>query len=320
MPRTALRFPVLTAIPPPKLLISRRAPARTGTVVSVCCVSVSAVSVARVVSMLVCPPPSFARRRVSPLGAGAPVYAASLWRGAGSDMNSRGRPRARSASCGTVKENRLTTGRCFDRADSPIRAATAGQRSAAGGRSSSARAFVTTRRSSSSVVRQASHEGRCASSAVRSGPASSPSTYSESRSVHWSVIVPAPSALEMPAERHAGMMQLRFRRAGHDPQHVGDLLVPVPLDIVQHEHLPRAVGQAPDGLLEVHRQLRRRRAPRHPVEDVGRVVIAAALCAEGGAPGEDDVHRQAVQPCPERLFAPERRELGPCTDEYFQRV
>src|SRR2546426_2866792 len=31
------------------------------------------------------------------------------------------------ASCGTVKENRLTTGRVFERADSPIRAATAGQ-------------------------------------------------------------------------------------------------------------------------------------------------------------------------------------------------
>src|SRR5712664_4051518 len=164
------------------------------------------------------------------------------------------------ASCGIVKENRLTTDRVFDRADSPIRAATAGQRSAAGGRSSNARAFVTTRRSSSSVVRQASHEARCASNAVRSGLVSSPSRYSESRSVHWSIIryslplllrphpsPPAPSpyhlALEMLAERHAGMMQLRFRRAGHDPQHVGDLLVPVPLDIVQHEHVSRAVGQ-----------------------------------------------------------------------------
>src|SRR6266850_1523410 len=139
------------------------------------------------------------------------------------------------ASCGTVKEKRLTTARAFDRADSPIRAATAGQRSAVGGRSSSARALVTTRRSSSSVVRHPSHEATCASSAVRSGPASSSSRYSESRSVHWSFIVPAPSALEMPAERHAGMMQLRLRRAGHDPQHVGDLRVPIPLDIVQHE-------------------------------------------------------------------------------------
>src|SRR5438874_9649105 len=54
--RTALRLHVLTAISPPKLLISRRAPARTGTVVSVCCASASAASVARVVSMLVDPP------------------------------------------------------------------------------------------------------------------------------------------------------------------------------------------------------------------------------------------------------------------------
>src|SRR5438876_9564160 len=67
MTRTALRFHVLTAISPPKLLISRRAPARTGTVVSVCCMSASAASVARVVSMLVYPPPSSARRRVPPL-------------------------------------------------------------------------------------------------------------------------------------------------------------------------------------------------------------------------------------------------------------
>src|SRR3989442_11307601 len=89
MTRTALRLHVLTAISPPKLLISRRAPERTWTVVSVCCVSASAASVARVVSMLVYPPPSSARRRVSPLGAGAPVSAASLGRGAGSDMNSR---------------------------------------------------------------------------------------------------------------------------------------------------------------------------------------------------------------------------------------
>src|SRR3989442_8628149 len=88
-------------------------------------------------------------------------------------------------SCGTVKENRLTTGRVFERADSPIRAATAGQRSAAGGGSSSARAFVTTRRSSSSVVRQASHEARGPSNAGRSGPVTSPSRQSQGRSVHW---------------------------------------------------------------------------------------------------------------------------------------
>src|SRR5207302_1076744 len=54
--RTALLLQVFTAISPPKLFTSRRAPARTGTVVSVCCASARPASVARVVSMLVCPP------------------------------------------------------------------------------------------------------------------------------------------------------------------------------------------------------------------------------------------------------------------------
>src|SRR5205807_9823601 len=117
-------------------------------------------------------------------------------------------------------------------------------------------ALGTTGRGSSGVVQRASHDATCASSVVRSESVSSPSRYAESRSLHWSFIVPAPSALEMLAERHTGMMQLRFRRAGHDPQHVGDLLVPVALDIVLQEHLPGAVGQPPDGLFVVDRQLR----------------------------------------------------------------
>src|SRR2546430_3559557 len=54
--RTALLLQVFTAISPPKLFTSRQAPARTGTVVSVCCASARPASVARVVSMLVCPP------------------------------------------------------------------------------------------------------------------------------------------------------------------------------------------------------------------------------------------------------------------------
>src|SRR2546425_895015 len=49
--RTALRLHVLTAISPPKLLTSRRAPLRTGTVVSVCCRA----RAARVVSVVSIP-------------------------------------------------------------------------------------------------------------------------------------------------------------------------------------------------------------------------------------------------------------------------
>src|SRR2546430_1629299 len=36
------------------------------------------------------------------------------------------------------------------------------------------------------------------------------------------------------------MMQLRFRRSRDDAEHVGDLVVLVALDVVQHEHLARA--------------------------------------------------------------------------------
>src|SRR2546427_9081812 len=61
--RTALRLHVSTAISPPKLLTSRRAPLRTGTVVSVCCRA----RAARVVSVVSIPSvlSSFGRDRKS---------------------------------------------------------------------------------------------------------------------------------------------------------------------------------------------------------------------------------------------------------------
>src|SRR6266496_5617728 len=71
-------------------------------------------------------------------------------------------------------------------------------------------------------------------------------------------MIPAPSALEMFAQRHTRVMQLRLGRSGHDPEHVGDFLVPVPFDVVQNEYLARSIGQPPDRLLEVERELQRR--------------------------------------------------------------
>src|SRR5438034_5887886 len=67
--RTALRLHVLTAISPPKLLTSRRAPLRTGTVVSVCCRA----RAARVVSVVSIPSvlSSFGRRPGPPPAATA---------------------------------------------------------------------------------------------------------------------------------------------------------------------------------------------------------------------------------------------------------
>src|SRR5438309_4297904 len=112
----------------------------------------------------------------------------------------------------------------------------------------------------------ASHAGQLAtwaSSAARSAMPRSPSRYSESRSVHWSRVIVhppslprlSPSSVQMLSQRHARVMQLRFRRPGHDPQHARDLLVLVAFQVVQYEHLARAVGEPPDRLLEVQRQV-----------------------------------------------------------------
>src|SRR2546422_8303635 len=71
-------------------------------------------------------------------------------------------------------------------------------------------------------------------------------------------MMPPPSSIEMLPQCHPCVMQLRFRRPGHDAEHVRDLLVLVALHIVQHEHLARAVGEPADRLLEIERQLDRK--------------------------------------------------------------
>ena len=115
------------------------------------------------------------------------------------------------------------------------------------------------------------------------------------------------------------MMQLRFRRPGHDPEQLGDLLVPVSLEVVQHEHLSCPVGEPAHRLLEIHRDLGRRRRAGGRLQRTLRVVVAPALAAERRPPREDYVHREAVEPGPEGSFAPEGRELGPGADEHVLR-
>jgi hypothetical protein len=46
-------------------------------------------------------------------------------------------------------------------------------------------------------------------------------------------------------------MQLRFGGAGRDAEQLGDLLVPVALDVVQDEHLAGAGRQSGDRLFEI---------------------------------------------------------------------
>src|SRR2546422_60581 len=113
--------------------------------------------------------------------------------------------------------------------------------------------------------------------------------YSESRSVQVSFIVTPPSipqsairnpqSFKMFPQRHPRMMQLRFRRPGHDPEHVRDLLVLVALYVVQHEHLTRAVGQSPDRLLEIERQVVDHGAARQCVERILGIGIGSAVSA-----------------------------------------
>src|SRR3989442_64194 len=111
------------------------------------------------------------------------------------------------------------------------------------------------------------------------------------------------------------MVQLRFRRSRDDAEHVGDLVVLVALDVVQHEHLARAVGEAAHRVVEVHRDVRGMRPARRRFERRGGVVEASPLHAERRAPRQDHIHGQAVQPGPEGRFAPEGRELLPGADE-----
>src|SRR6266550_103683 len=112
------------------------------------------------------------------------------------------------------------------------------------------------------------------------------------------------------------MMQLRLGSAGCDSQHYPYLLVLISLHVVQHEHLPCAVWEPGDRVLEVERQLDPRVAAGGTLEGVLPIVEALLLRAEGRAPGQDDVDREPVQPGPERRLAAERRELVPGPHEH----
>ena len=88
---------------------------------------------------------------------------------------------------------------------------------------------------------------------------------------------------------------------------------------MQHEHLPGSIGQPPDRFFEIQRQLGGVGTARHAVQRILGVVVTAALGAERGPPGQDDVHSEAMQPRPERRLCAKRRELGPRPDEHILR-
>src|SRR5205807_552218 len=108
--------------------------------------------------------------------------------------------------------------------------------------------------------------------------------------------------------------QLRLRGPHGDPRQLGDLGLPISLDIVQHEDLARPGRQRRDGPLEIEGEPRVRlpRAPRplqrsrvlgreHPLRPAARRAAAH----------EYDVDRQAVQPRSERALAAKAPEPLP---------
>ena len=94
-----------------------------------------------------------------------------------------------------------------------------------------------------------------------------------------------------------------------------DLPVLVAVHVVQHENPPRAVRKPRDGGLEIHRQVARRRRCGQPIEDPLVVVEPAPGHRLRPEALDHHVHRQPVQPGPERRGAPESGELVPGADE-----
>src|SRR5262249_14781777 len=134
------------------------------------------------------------------------------------------------------------------------RASMPGHRSLDGALDGSVAARATTTRSSARIAWHSPHCARCASICCRSLAVSSSSRYSESLSVHWSAI--AHALTQMPPENHARAVKLRFRGSGGNAEQRSNLVMFVPLDVVQHEDLARAVGQLLERRLEIHGQIR----------------------------------------------------------------
>ena len=116
-------------------------------------------------------------------------------------------------------------------------------------------------------------------------------------------------------------MQLRLRRTGRHPQQRADLLVPIPLDIVEHEDRSRARRQLFDGGLQIDAPIQVLRACRRRHIEQRLAVCQESLPShsERSKPLDDDVHRQPVQPRRERRLAAKQGELLPRADEYVLR-
>jgi hypothetical protein len=110
-------------------------------------------------------------------------------------------------------------------------------------------------------------------------------------------------------------MQLRLGRPSSQSEHLGDFLVPIAFDIMQHKHLFRPVGQTLHGGLEVHCQLQPGTASGDNVQRRISLQVSLSSGAECLSPSQDHVHGQAMQPGTEGGFTPECAQLLPGPDE-----
>src|SRR5439155_7171615 len=124
------------------------------------------------------------------------------------------------------------------------------------------------------------------------------------------------SSVQHAAQQHARAVQLGLGRSRGDAEEPRDLLVPVAFDVVQHEHHPRPLRQARNPLLEIHAVLAPARARLDPLQHFVVSQEPGALGRERGPLAEDEVHRQAVEPCGEARLAAERVQLLPRAHEH----
>src|SRR5882672_9453870 len=156
---------------------------------------------------------------------------------------------------------------------------------------------------------------RCCSSASRSGRLSSSSTYSDRRSIQGSCITSLPSSRQVFAQDHPRPVKLCLGSAGGNPQHFSDFLVLISLDVVEDEHRLGPFGEPFHGALEVHAQIGPDGPGRQGVHDPFLVGEPLLLGPERGAPREDHVDGEPVEPGPEGRFATEGGQLFPGPEE-----
>src|SRR3954464_6255300 len=102
-----------------------------------------------------------------------------------------------------------------------------------------------------------------------------------------------------------GAVQLRLGRAGRDAQHLRDLLVLVPLHVVEREHPASTGWEACDGLLEIEQVAWREGHSHDAAEPVHPLLLILFLetttpASFGFAIVETHVDREPVQPRRER--------------------